>query len=116
MNNNIDNEIKLDWDKKVFFIEKKKKRKSIIGWNIKATFSSFGKGQHIDDWICMWIKGKNFKLVKSTIQLFKFSSWEEKYFINCSYYFGHLYKMKISGLTYLKMVSCSRLVKKRLKW
>ena len=107
--------MKLNWDKKIFY-EDRKRKKLIIGWDMKGSFNAFGRGQYIDDWTYMWIKGKNLKLLKSTVQLVKFSTWVEKYFINCFYYFGHLYKSWISGLTYLKIVSCSRLTKKRLKW
>lgn len=113
INNNVI--IQLDWDKKIFF--EKKKRKYIIGWNLKGSFNSFGKGQFIDNWIIMYINNKNFKKLKTTIQLFKFNTWLEKYYINCFYYLGHLYyNSYISGYNYIKTVTCSRLIKKRLKW
>jgi len=106
--------MKLNWNKNLFHLIRRRKKTRVIGNDIFATCRLNGRFV-IFDGLCISIKGNRHSILTSSMSIKKIISDKDKYFISFPIYLAGALRYKVVGLSYGFNINCSRLVNTRLK-
>lgn len=106
--------MKLNWNKNLFFFVRRRKKKYIVGHDIYSVYRSNGKFLILDG-LCIALKSTRHYLLTSSISIRKANSDMDIYYVNFPIYLAGAFYFKITGLTYGFTINCSKLVNIRLK-